>query len=137
MQKPILPKVPDLGEIESRAGARGAIRRVHEFLKGYADNDEKFRNEVVSELTPLYGELAYTGGAPADGAQTIITVPVANTIAGYAADVTYDQDLQGVQMTWYSVTDAVKVMLQNNTGGAITLANGKFRAYVVPRSLSA
>ena len=138
MQKPLPQNLPDLQDITSRDGVRGAVKGLHEYLQKDLRRDQSFKESVVKELNPLYGELPYSPASPTltNGSQLVIDVPVASALPGYTCDVSYDQDLQGLQKTEYVVTDTVKVVLKNDTGGSVTLAAGKFRAYVWPRALT-
>lgn len=137
MQKPQPQSVPYVGDIESRQGMRSAFRSVWDFLRQFFEADNRFKLEVYHELAPLYGELDYTPSLLANGAQTAVDIAVADAQPGYCADVSYDQDLQGLQMTWYVRTaGTVRVVLQNGTGAGVTLAAGRFRAYVWPRLLT-
>lgn len=137
MQKVEPAKIPVLGFIESREGARAEIRSIHRYFETQLQNETTFRNTVHKEVNSLYGEFDYTPALIANGAQAIITVSVPDAQLGYCVEGSYDQPLQGLQVT-YSVdaADTVTVLLQNGTGGGITLAPGRFRAYVKPRTLS-
>lgn len=127
----------EIGELESRAGVRAAVRAIWEYLQRFFEADYRFKIAAWSEITPLYGELDYTPALIANGARATVDITVTNAILGYCADVSYDQDLQGLQVTWYvQATDTVRVVLENNTGGGVTLTAGRFRAYVWPRTLS-
>lgn len=136
MQKPTEQNVPPLQDIASRDGVRGMVKELHQFLTRYVRAENEFKNKVVVELNPLYGELDWTPIEIADGAQELITIDVATAILGYTCDVSYDQDLEGLQLTHYVVNDEVKVILRNGTGSPVTLSAGRFRAYVWPRTLS-
>ena len=136
MQKPLNSQVPPLQDIASRDGVRGMVRELHKYLVGFVRSDQDFKNRVAAELTPLYGELDWTPVEIASGAQEVVTVDVANAIPGFTCAVSYDQDLQSLQMTHYVVTDEVKVILKNDTGAPVTLDAGRFRAYVWARILS-
>jgi len=136
MQKPLPQNLPSLQDISSRDGVRGAVRNIYDFLQKFLRRDQDFKESVVNELNPLYGELPYTPGALSGGSMTTVQIDVASALLGYTCDVSYDKDLQGLQKTAYVVNDHVKVVLKNDTGGSITLAAGKFRAYVWPRTLS-
>lgn len=136
MQKPIFQRLDSLQDISSRDGVRGAVRRMHIFLSGFLQRDQSFKESVVNELHSLYGEFDYTPAAINNGAQAIVTVSVPNLIPGYAVEVSYDQDLSGLQITAYAITDNVKIVLKNDTGAPVTLTAGRFRVYVWARLLS-
>jgi hypothetical protein len=136
MQKPIPTKMPALQDIASRDGVRGAVRRIHEYLTGFLQRDQDFKESIVNEVNPLYGEFVYTPSAIGTGAPQVVTIPVTGALLGYTVDVSYDKDLQLLQMTAYAVNDNVKIILQNVTGGSITLAPGIFRTYVWGRALT-
>jgi len=131
-------RLPELQDIASRDGVRGAVRAIYYFLKDFLRRDNIFKNALVAEVNPLYGEADYTPGGPlADGAQTTVPITVPGAIVGYCVDVSYDANLQGLQVSGYvSADDTVTVVLGNGSGGPITLASGRFRAYVWPRELS-
>src|SRR5690348_677532 len=105
MQKPLPQTLPDLQDISSRDGVRGAVRSLYDFLVKFLRRDQDFKESVVNELNPLYGEAAYAPGALGSGSQAIVTVSVASALLGYTCDVSYDQDLQGLQKTAYVVND--------------------------------
>lgn len=137
MQKPSEHIVPPLQDIASRDGVRGMVRELHKFLVNFVRLDYVCKTRLVQEINPLYGELDWTPVAIADGAQgTPIEIDVAGAIPGYTCAVSYDQDLQGLQMTSYVLTDKAVVILKNDTGGAVTLDAGRFRAYVLARQLT-
>ena len=138
MQRPEPQTLHPLGDIETRDGIRAAFGRLADFLRRFFEHDYRFKQDVWNELTPLYGELDYSpGGALGDGAQTTVDVTVTGAIPGYCVDASYDQDLQGLQLTAYvRTTNSVRVILQNHTGGGVTVADGRFRIYVKPRLLT-
>lgn len=140
MIKPVPQVVPNLPEIDSRGGVRSAVKAIWEYLRRSFESDFRFKNEVFVELSPLYGELDYSpGGALANGAQTSVEIDVPMATLGWECSVTYDKDLKLLVMgvPYVRTEGKVKVVLFNNTGGNVTLDDGRFRAYVKPRTLSA
>lgn len=137
MRKHTAPQPPEMSEVESRAGVRGAVKKVFDYLRSWRQDEQGFRDDVFKELNPLYGEEDYVPASLADGAQATIAIAVPGAQLGYTVEVSYDQPLQGFQKTEsVDAADLVNVVLQNNTGGPITLAAGRFRAYVWPRQLT-
>ena len=137
MQKPNLPQVPDIGEVQSRAGVREAVRRLTEYLRNLTQNLTISLSDIASETAVLYAELDWTAALIANGAQTIVTVTVTGAILGYVVNASYDKSLQALQMTAsVDSNDTVKILLQNSTGAGVTLADGRFRVYVTPRELT-
>jgi hypothetical protein len=132
-----LPRVPEINDFQSRQGIRGSAQALYRYQFELRRKLEELFNKILAEINTLYGEVGYTAGAPANGAQTVLTVTAPGAIPGQAVSVTYDQDLQGLGLSAYvSAPDTVKIILSNNTGGAVSLANGKFRVYVLPRMLT-
>jgi hypothetical protein len=137
MERPKFLSVPDLPEVESRTGVRQAVKDLHNYLKGSVQARDKFYREVASELSPLYGEADYAPGALGDGDEALVSVTVPSAIPGYTVDCSYDESLQGLALSAsVDSADTVKILLRNGTGGGVTLAAGRFRAYVWPRPLS-
>lgn len=137
MQKIEPAKIPPLGFIESREGARDQIRSIHRYFETQLQNETNYRRIVQTELDYLYGETDYAPGSLANGAQATVSISVPGAIPGYCVEAAYDRSLQGLQVTYYvDAADTVIALLRNGTGGGITLAAGRFRAYVKPRTLS-
>lgn len=138
MQPPSPLQVAPLGDVETRQGVRSAVKSIWSYLSRFFESDFRYKSQIASELTPLYGEAAYAPGSLADGAQATISITVPGATFGYTIDLSYDKTLQALQATAYvSAANTVTVVLKNNTGGAITLAAGRWRAYVWARILSA
>jgi hypothetical protein len=137
MNKPQPQVVPPLPDVESREGARSAILSIWDYLTRFFAADYRFKSEVFVELTPLYGEAAFTPGALLGNHETLATISVPGVIPGYFVEATYDQDLLGLQMTAYvSAPNVVSVSVLNGTAGSITAAAGKLRVWVWPRILT-
>lgn len=65
-----------------------------------------------------------------DGVTTTISVPGV-ALGAYVSNVSFDKNLQGILLTaWVSATNVVSVRFQNETGGAIDLAQGTLRVQV-------
>lgn len=138
MKKPPDQVLPELGNIDSQVGVRLGLRSLWRSFGKFLDTDHRFKGEVTQALTPLYGETAYAPGALGNGAQAAIAITVPGASLGWVVDIAYDQTLQALQATAYvSALDTVTVVLKNDTGGNITLAAGRWRAYVWPQILSA
>jgi len=133
---PNLPAVPDIADFDSRNGVRGAARAMYRYLRESRARLETLFKIIAAELNPLANELSFSSSAPATGAQSTQTITVTGAMPGYPVQVTYDKDLQGLDLTAYvSAPDTVKVVMRNDTGGAVTLAAGKFRVYVWPKAI--
>lgn len=129
-KSPRTEKPPDLpADIDSRTGAREAIRNIYDFLASRARSEDRWKREVVRELIPLYGELDETPGSQSNGANRTVTVTVPNSVPGWAVEAAYNQDLQCLVMgtPYVSANDQVTIVLMNNTGAPVTLNPGKWR----------
>ncbi len=137
MRKLETAKLPPMGDIESREGARGAIRSFYQYFQTQLQNETLFRNTVQQEVDYLYGEVDYTPVAINNGTQGIVAITVPTAQLGYCVEGSYSKSLQGMQASYYvDAENVVNVLLQNNTGGNVTLDAGRFRVYVKPRTLS-
>jgi hypothetical protein len=67
----------------------------------------------------------------ADGAGQTFTVNCAGVRQKDFALASFDQDLQGITMTAWAMTDQVKVRFQNESGGVLDLAAGTLRVKVI------
>lgn len=137
MKKPPPLQVSQLPDVETRQGVRLAVKAIWTYLTRFFESDFSYKTDIANELTPLYGETDVTPGALGNGAQTTVTITVPGATFGYTIDFAYDKSLQGLQATAYvSAADTVIVVIRNTTGGSITLAAGRWRAYVWARLLS-
>lgn len=137
MQKPVEQKVPELQDINSRDGVRGMVRELHKFLTNFLRADNDFKHRAYVELNPLYGEADYTPAAILAGAESTIVVTVPGAILGYTVEASYDESLQGLQMTAsVDAADTVNILLSNVSGSTVTLSAGRFRAYAHGRPLT-
>jgi hypothetical protein len=111
-------------------------------------NHDRAVHTVVNQLTTLANELkdivggVLTGSATwdpaslADGAgETSSGITVTGAALGDFVLVSAPYDLQGITCNGYvSAANTVKIRLQNETGGAIDLASGTWRAAVIPQA---
>jgi len=136
MQKQQPLTVPQLADVTSWDSMKTWTKTIYQFLKDFLRVDKDFKDQLVAEITPLYGDFSYTPAAIANGSQSSFTIPVANAMPGYTVIGSYGDSLQGVSAS-YTVTapGVVTVNLANNTGGSVTLNPSKFRVYVQPRVL--
>jgi len=84
---------------------------------------------------PLSGTLVWDPANLADGAgETSSAITVDGAAFGDTVEVAAPYDLQGIAATAYvSVANAVKIRIQNETGGAIDLASGTWTVWVRKR----
>jgi len=67
----------------------------------------------------------------ATGAQATATITVTGAVLGMSAMAFPPASLQGLQLTAYvSAADTVTIVLKNDTGGAVDLASGVWKAKV-------
>lgn len=79
----------------------------------------------------LRGEATFNPANLVDGAGETTTVTVTNAALGDFARASFSLDTQGITVTaWVSAANTVSVRFQNESGGAIDLANGILRAQV-------
>ena len=98
MQRSIPPKIVPPRDVTSREAVRQAVTDLYGYLAALSKYLDRVNADVVSELTPVYAELGYaTPSAIASTKQRILTATVPNVILGYATDLSYDKDLQGIQ----------------------------------------
>lgn len=83
----------------------------------------------------LRGSAVWDPGSLADGAgETSSAITVTGAAFGDQVSVGAPYDLQGIIATAYvSAADAVKIRIQNETGGTIDLASGTWRVFVHKR----
>lgn len=80
----------------------------------------------------LIGSGAYDPPNLADGAGVTTTIAVATAVLGDFAIASFSLDLQGILVSAYiSAAGVVSVRFQNETGGAIDLANGTLAVKVI------
>lgn len=90
-----------------------------------------FPSPNPTDLGPLTGSAVFDPSNLADGAGETTTVTVTGAVLGDFALASFSLDLQGIGVTaWVSAADTVSVRLQNETGGALNLAQGTLRALV-------
>lgn len=74
---------------------------------------------------------AYDPPNLADGAGVTTTVALVGAALGDYAEASFSLDLQGIMVTaWVSAADVISIRFQNETGGALDLANGTLRVRV-------
>jgi hypothetical protein len=90
-------------------------------------------NQLWDFVRPLQTTFTWDPANLADGAGvTSAAVTLTGAAFGDAVLVAAPYDLQGIVCTGYvSALNAVKVRLQNETGGAVDLANGEWRVRVL------
>ena len=86
---------------------------------------------------PLKGSATWDPGSLADGAgETSSAITVTNAQFGDTVSFAAPYDLQGITGNAYvSATNAVKIRLQNETGGSIDLASGTWKVWVTKKQL--
>lgn len=93
------------------------------------NNVFKAGNEVPSRLQ---GTATFDPASLADGAGTTTTVTVTGAALGDIALASFSAALQGIMVTaWVSAANTVSVRFQNETGGALDLASGTIKAWVL------
>jgi hypothetical protein len=136
MQKQEPLTIPQLADVTSWDSMKAWTKAIYQFLKDFLRVDKDFKDRLVAEITPLYGDFSYTPASIANGGQSSFTISVANAMPGYTVIGSYGDSLQGVNATYtISAPGVVTVNLANNTGGSVTLNASKFRVYVQPRVL--
>lgn len=103
-------------------------------ITGNAEN--VYVDEWVFEHLPwqYFGSATYNPSDLADGGGETTTVTVTSASVGDRVDVTFSNDLQGINLhAWVSASNTVSVRFQNETGGNVNLGNGTLRAWVTKR----
>ena len=84
----------------------------------------------------LRGQTIVDHASIADGAGITSTITVTGAALGMHATVSCSVDLAGITLTaWVSSANTVSYRLQNESGGAVNLANANFFARVTPHSI--
>jgi hypothetical protein len=96
-------------------------------------NGSDFSRVRFSDLdTVFYGTATIDPGNLADGAGETDTITVKGATLGDFAFASAPYDLVGITVTAYvSANDTVKIRIQNESGGAVDLASGLWRAIVL------
>ena len=89
-------------------------------------------------VLPLRQTGTFNPGNIVDGSRETTTLSVTGAIAGDYVQVSFTQDLQGIQIFGYvSAADTVTIVFSNETGGDINLASSSLQCIVHPRTLFA
>lgn len=93
----------------------------------FRDLDEKFRQSY-----PIEGTATYDPPSLADGAGATTTVTVTGAALGDMAQASFSLATSGITITaWVSAADTVSVRFQNESGGALDIASGTLKAWVL------
>lgn len=106
------------------------LRRWSDAITNYL---ERLRRDLNQEV-PVYtlGTATYDPPNLVDGAGATTTVTVQGALLGDLAFASFSLDLQGITLTAYvSSANTVSVRFQNESGGALDLASGTLRAWVL------
>ena len=126
MAHPIPASPLDLNPNPDREDLEDHIHETIEYL-------ETLRNHLTRYLPHFFGGSATFNPANlADGAGETTTVTVTGAALGDLAFASFSLDVQGITVTAYvSAANTVAVRFQNETGGAVNLAEGTLRAFTV------
>ena len=105
----------------------------HEGLRVWVNDENTFYRWTGSAWVARYldGSVAYDPPNLVDGARAATTVTVTGAALGDFPVASFSLDLQGIEITAHvSAADTVRVVLVNNTGGTLDIANGTLRARV-------
>lgn len=119
----------------SKSGATITAAANPQFTLAGADesNNTDMTTKYLSDqpVPPLIGAVSYAGGTIANGAIIGIAIPVSGAAVGDFADVAPPYQIQGLSIAPYvSNTSEVTTVLTNNTGAAVTLPPGVWKARV-------
>lgn len=91
--------------------------------------------KVYDEAAPLEGSATFDAGNLADGAGESTDVTVTGAALGDWVEVSFSLDVQDLILEGeVSAANTVTVRLQNESGGAVDLAEGTLRVLVFPQS---
>ena len=111
--------------------SRDKVRDVAEHLDAVVEYLERLRRRL-QRIIPHYhsGTATYDPPNLADGTGTTTTVTVTGALLGEVAVASFSLDTQGITVTaWVSSADTVSVRFQNETGGALNIAEGTLSAW--------
>jgi hypothetical protein len=120
------PRLGDPIRPEDRDALDGYIRSIASYLERLSSRTER---QLCDYNT---GSATFNPGNLIDGAGETTTVTVTGAALGDLAFASFSLDTQGILVTaWVSAANVVSVRFQNETTGAINLAEGTLRAWAL------
>ena len=118
MERPRLPQIREMGEIDSRLGARSAIRGLREDLMNLTRNLDAYLKDMAGEITPN------TWGPVIASASTLVPVAHLQPISGSVTVATISAPADFTQFTALA-QDGFSTATTGNIKAAFAVAAGR------------